>query len=379
MAGPIHTYGPTCLLADEAGELSQLHSLPAPPEVRAHFFYVSSLPIDDPLAPLPSAAGQEAGNERAPPQPFAARDNIALEAAWQELRQTRGAGTQNSRPQTAQDARTGITVPGREHVLDSGLIGSRGNSVNTPTSFPEGQSLRSRLERDTSSPKSRAGDDSRELNLGSFASQRKRDRSSSMKDSSPAKRRNSSTPEMDETDDGEEPGPSIHATHSRDASISGSPFARAPVSQRSHSPLGRSVESLSLQDGGHGEIPRSSAAPQLASKPSKLRASLGPDEMDQSSSRDGTESTTPQSMIPVGVSRLHLVELPNLKVCWRYVHVPFFFLSNEFTDETHLLESPSRYLKRDSRYMVLQEHHVARGDRSGEQARRRIRVLEAMD
>lgn len=313
MAGPIHTYGPTCLLADEADELSQLHSLPAPPDVGAHFFYVSSLPIDDPLAPLPSAAGQATGNERAPPQPFAARDNIALEAAWQELRQTRGAGTQNSRPQTAKDARTGITVPGREHLLDSGLMGSRGNSVNSPTSFPEGQSLRSRLERDTSNRKTRAGDDSREINLGSFASQRKRDRSST--NSSPTKRRNSSTPEMDETDDGEERGPSIHATYSRDASISGSPFARAPISQRSHSPLGRSVESLSLRDGAHGEIPRSSAAHQLASKPSGLRESLGPDEMAQSSSRDGTESTTPQSMIPVGVSRLHLVDLPNLKVC----------------------------------------------------------------
>ncbi|KAJ5610901.1 hypothetical protein N7510_007620 [Penicillium lagena] len=358
MAGPIHTYGPTCLLADEEDELSPLHSLPAPPDVRAHFFYVSSLPIDDPLAPLPSATGLATNNERAPPQPFAARDNIALEAAWQELRQTRGAGSPNSRPQTAKDARTGIAVPGREHFLDSGLMGSRGNSVNTPTSFPEGQSLRSRLERDTSNPKTRAGDDSREPDLDSFASQRKRDRSSSMKDSTPAKKRNSFTPEMDGTDDGEERGPSIHATHSRDASISGSPFARAPISQRSHSPLGRSVESLSLRDEGQGEIPRSSAAHRLASKPSGLRASLGPDEMAQNSSRDGTESTAPQLMIPVGVSRLHLVELPNLKmkpIYWSPLHdissvlrATWFYRNTMLPVETDLankLEEGYNYLK----------------------------------
>jgi hypothetical protein len=38
MAGPIHTYGPSCLLVDEEQDLARFQSLPTPPEIRSQFF-----------------------------------------------------------------------------------------------------------------------------------------------------------------------------------------------------------------------------------------------------------------------------------------------------------------------------------------------------
>jgi hypothetical protein len=59
--------------------------------------------------------------------------------------------------------------------------------------------------------------------------------------------------------------------------------------------------------------------------------------------------------IPVGVSRLHLVELPNLKV----PSTPDFAARYLYSvDETNILESSARYFERSSRNMVLQKHYA---------------------
>ena len=92
MAGPIHTYGPACLLSDGELDLSALRSSPTPPRLRPQFFYVSAASIDDPLSPLPPPSWSGSENDKIPPQPFSAKDNNALEAAWQTLRSIREAG-----------------------------------------------------------------------------------------------------------------------------------------------------------------------------------------------------------------------------------------------------------------------------------------------
>jgi hypothetical protein len=339
MTGPFHTYGTSCLLADEELDLSSLYSLPRPPEVRSQFFYISSLPIDDPLAPLPPATGQSDGNQRDPPKPFSARDNLALETAWRELgnaRQTKAASNSPSRPETSQ-GRSGIAVPGHGPTLElqrrrkaANLEGaSLGSSRGTPTSFPDDlpRNLNSRSGYLASRSDARAEDYAdrhaptssmdNSFKEGNYRSSigiayRKRERSSSLNESPSTKRRNSIEDDPPERQD--EAG--LRATASRDASISGSPFIRAPISQ-SHSPLSHSVESLSSKDGAQeGQVEGRSRPPsRIAPKPSNLRTSVSLDELTQDSSRDETNPEDSQIKIPVGASRLHLVELPNLKVC----------------------------------------------------------------
>lgn len=82
MAEPVHSWGPTCAYYDEDQEEFAATSPSGAPPVKAQFFYVSSLPIDDPLSPLPPIHSEKATTKQ-PPQPFSIRDNAALEEAWQ--------------------------------------------------------------------------------------------------------------------------------------------------------------------------------------------------------------------------------------------------------------------------------------------------------
>lgn len=95
MTGLAHTYGPSCLLYDgphNTAEQSTSTTSTTPPRVRAQFFYISPLPIDDPLTPLPQpSASSSYTNSKLPPQPFSGKDNIALEEAWRGLREAREA------------------------------------------------------------------------------------------------------------------------------------------------------------------------------------------------------------------------------------------------------------------------------------------------
>ena len=76
-----HTYGPTCQLAAPLPSSAPAGS-DSPPPIRAQFFHQSALPIDDPLSPLPPPATTSPPSVRYPLQPFAGRDNAALEEAW---------------------------------------------------------------------------------------------------------------------------------------------------------------------------------------------------------------------------------------------------------------------------------------------------------
>ena len=96
MAVPVHSYGPSCALHEDynrftrkASELSD-----EPPHIRPHFFYSSTLPIDDPLSPLPApSTGSPSASAKVHPRPFSTYDNAALEEAWQGLREAEEKGT----------------------------------------------------------------------------------------------------------------------------------------------------------------------------------------------------------------------------------------------------------------------------------------------
>lgn len=333
MTAPFHTYGPSCLLADDEPELRSFYSVPTPPDVRSQFFYISSLPIDDPLAPLPLQTGQSTANERALPQPFSARDNIALEKAWRELgeaRQANHADKGGSRPATSK-GQTGIPLPDQRPPLEAerqrtnsareeaSLISRRSTPPSVSDETPS-RSLQNRAGYFATSSDSRVeGSVERRRVFSSLDAetagnvssgnglQRKRERSTSVNDSPLTKRRNSTE------EDGAEESGSLRTNRSRDASISGSPFIRAPISQ-SYSGLGRSAESLPFRDGAQeGQAESQSASNWPAPKPSGLRSTLSFDQMAQGSTREEPEG--PQTEIVVGASRIHSVELPNLKVC----------------------------------------------------------------
>lgn len=330
---PAHTYGPTCLLADKDEDPAAVRSSPNPPRLRAQFFYASSLPIDDPLAPLPIPSGSSSSAyEKFPPQPFSARDNIALEEAWKELRDKRE--TKLSRSSGKHDGPSKATrIPGRHHKLSSRL--GTPNKVGSQDDKRTGadDTIRS-LSRESESipPSSAAGpigvggqqsslreNDTPGDGSGSMNDGRKREVSPLGGRHKSAKRKSTSSPSEEPTLEPE--SAILQGSVSSDMNISGSPFIRAPSRRpdlQSNSPLdpssygttqslrpssARGVRAEEILDSDMA-APRSSGlrreSTQLAESPDRLL--------------DKLEDDVPQAVIPVGYSRLHLVELPNLKV-----------------------------------------------------------------
>lgn len=87
MAVAVHSYGPSCTLHEEYNQFTRKASTLSdePPKIKPHFFYSSTLPIDDPLSPLPPPSTSTSSSF--PYRPFSTYDNVALEEAWQGLQQ----------------------------------------------------------------------------------------------------------------------------------------------------------------------------------------------------------------------------------------------------------------------------------------------------
>ncbi|PKY07236.1 phosphatidic acid-preferring phospholipase A1 [Aspergillus campestris IBT 28561] len=355
MAGPIHTYGPTCLLREDDPEPSAWYAQDTPPKVRAQFFYNSSLPIDDPLSSLPPPAA-DPEDEDGPPQPFSVKDNIALEEAWlsaHEAAKQKASGITECQESPQSKRNSVLSIPEQTPVLETGhskpardhagsLVGGRRSSTSAPArSLDHDAPIRPRTHQGTGSVESGSGQyleglhtrASLDRNVGEIdkagsINPRKRDQSPT--GNRHANRRHvSESPKRDDTAIEVPDSSSPRGYRSREASISGSPFARTGFTQP-QSPLGRSVESASSKDdvqasrSEHHTRSHSHSAP----KPSGLRTSVhlerSPDGPLEEEESDGpSENQIPQFQIPVGVSRLHLVQLPDLKmkpIYWRPLH-----------------------------------------------------------
>ncbi|KAL8947909.1 MAG: hypothetical protein Q9222_005858 [Ikaeria aurantiellina] len=85
-----HTYGPECSLQPGSNVFTRRASAASvdAPLIRAQFFYSSPLPIDDPLSPVPPPSSKPNVTSRVPPRPFSVTDNKALEEAWQLLQKS---------------------------------------------------------------------------------------------------------------------------------------------------------------------------------------------------------------------------------------------------------------------------------------------------
>lgn len=251
MSGPVHTYGPTCHRSTPKQDLVALQSSPSPPQVNAQFFYTSSLPIDDPLTPLPAATTSTAARTASAPQPFSARDNIALEQAWRALA----------------DASSQEVGAGKDKTRGPGTVSGRGENGSDAGVHDV-------------KPMKRAGQFNRIDGTGPSTWPNKRDTSPLGRRS--FKRNNHSFPDSKD-----------HASSSVGTS-----------SSREQEPQNdRNIQSTDF-GAEIGEMPPSESGEAVTSV----------DLPDTETLSDDLEDRSARYKIPVGVSRLHLVELPGLKV-----------------------------------------------------------------
>ncbi|CRG83793.1 putative phospholipase C1020,13c [Talaromyces islandicus] len=297
MSGPVHTYGPTCLRATPTQDLVALRSSSEPPQVHAQFFYTSSLPIDDPLTPLPAPTSSATSNATSAPQPFSARDNITLEQTWRALEDARHARHQQDVSESAQGSRRSTLI-------------LRGKQSLENTASVAGSSLAK------SNVEGIAINDQREggQNLGKSASFKKRDVSPLGRRVKSAKRTSASSPGAE--DEGFDFSTS-HEGRPATTHISGSPFARPP-SRRSKSP-----SESTLGDGaGRNSAQVEGSARDFGDSSTNL-AGDAPLAQETEPTGEDAEHDSALYKIPVGVSRLHLVELPGLKmkpIYWSPLH-----------------------------------------------------------
>ena len=131
MATTAHSYGPNCTLQPDSNPFTRRASQAndVAPMLRAHFFYSSALPIDDPLSPVPPpSSSSNAGPSKVPPRPFSIHDNHALEQAWQGLNKEKGSLRQDSDTRTDSDS---PSVGSDQHKVQRALT-SLGGPRPTP-------------------------------------------------------------------------------------------------------------------------------------------------------------------------------------------------------------------------------------------------------
>ncbi|KAL9009555.1 MAG: hypothetical protein Q9173_005425 [Seirophora scorigena] len=129
-----HTYGPDCSLQPDSNVFTRRASTISTdaPSIRAHFFYSSPLLIDNPLSPVPPPSSKPATASKLPPRPFSVADNKALEEAWQHLQKTKSesqeAKRQRSRSMSKQTRSSKATDTVHLGPADEGL-GEKGEDA----------------------------------------------------------------------------------------------------------------------------------------------------------------------------------------------------------------------------------------------------------
>lgn len=118
MHAPVgHTFTGACMLHQASNEFTRRASVAStdPPPISVQYFYCSSLPIDDPLAPVPPPSSNPTNKSaKLSPRPFSVHDNIALEERW--LRLWKPARSKNTTPGSRSSSRKG-SLNHQEHVM----------------------------------------------------------------------------------------------------------------------------------------------------------------------------------------------------------------------------------------------------------------------
>jgi hypothetical protein len=112
-----------------------------PPALVVRYFYTSPLAIDDPLSPLPPPLSGSSTSYKVPPRPFSVYDNATLDKEWLDIRRKRiKAGAERQRAQSSasssviQDTKRGsVTNTSAAEAKRRSLVGSAG-AVSIPGS-----------------------------------------------------------------------------------------------------------------------------------------------------------------------------------------------------------------------------------------------------
>ena len=348
-SGQEHTYGPSCQLQIDsnaftrrASELSLL-----PPPLRAHFFYSSALPIDDPLSPVPPpSSSSHASPSKVPPRPFSLVDNTALEDAWRIIHNSTQA------PQRSKESRSFQSTP-REGKYDLGS----GDISNVEADLGDERSRADRKikERDGASACSintvgthvgrKFGDphpafsddaaplpfdqtkpvDSAEIlndEVESGIAEIKHRRSSHRRDRFGKVKLTEDTTISRSLPTEKATGPSVnYAGSPSQRDTTGTPFLRAPSRPRSSRSQSRkptsqesdaSHDSASEDDGARSSSGRRPAPPFSFNRSASLPYS--DEETKHSDHSPYSKPKSEKAYITVGISRLHVVELPDFRV-----------------------------------------------------------------
>ena len=228
-----------------------LHHTPSPPPAKARFFYTSPIPIDDPLSPVPpSNTGSSWAKQ--PPKAFSEYDNIALDKAWHELR------TRILKYNEEQDEKSRSNEASRSRAASTSVQDVRRGSGSMPAT-----------------PRSKA------------------------------KMAASSLSRVDGVDgrSDEQDMPAESLASGEGADTTGNPFIRAP-SRKQLPTVHREEQPARPKIKTHDTYEWDDASHLVDHSPAVVERSGSGEQDDES----------PRAKVAVGVSRLHQVEMPDLKM-----------------------------------------------------------------
>ncbi|KAI9836432.1 MAG: hypothetical protein M1819_001463 [Sarea resinae] len=362
MATLQHSYGPTCLLSDRSstsGAGKDPATSDSPPAVRTQFFYTSAVPIDDPLSPLPPpSSSSSTAPPKHPPRPFSAFDNAALEEAWQHMLQVSVGSNNASRERDANSDRARVGKSESAKAPEPNNHGFADEAVSAPfeQSSSEQQTRGKRKSADTTD----RSDTSRPLVDGDGGINHDLEQTSGLRSSAlPPQGLNIETHEDGGVDtigdsysttvkgkgisraNGQAHLPSPRATATPESprvmpaegltgvnaienDITGNPFIRAPSrSERTYSPTGPSRSRRMSAVSHSGSESEDSKRPSSSRRGRRRRSDIYRPRRSMSRRNESPEIEIPRVSVPVGVSRLHLVMLPDFQmkpIYWSPVH-----------------------------------------------------------
>ncbi|KAI9755743.1 MAG: Peptidyl-prolyl cis-trans isomerase cyp10 [Chaenotheca gracillima] len=294
MSGFQHTYGPKCRLR-KTKSASKLRPSPGSategpdaepeePSLNVHYFYTSTLPIDEPLSPLPPPTSNPTALSKIPPRPFSELDNAALEEAWVGV-------FEGQRREEKALKQVGVNLRDNQSEDESGKIGDQAKSPKLSESESERPGLR--LDHGSSGP--------RTIN--------RPDRNGEQRPTSAAGSHDSRG--------GKANSPSSFGGSPNDKSTTGTPFLRAPsrkgrfVSSASTSdPVGKSESHVQSHRRSSSLVePQTPGDGSVDSRPSTAEPAPAGDE-----AVHGEDGDNAGVEVTVGISRLHLVKVPELQM-----------------------------------------------------------------
>lgn len=332
-----HTYGPDCSLHPDSNFFTRRASTvdrgDAPP-IRAQFFYSSPLPIDDPLSPVPPPSSKSAASSsRVPPRPFSVADNKALDEAWRQLHKATNekqdvkiTSSRTKQDESSSDELEEKTEPSSPHSPTDPLLVLSDNPEHIPfdSTLPVNADEIQADEIEAGLPKKHRFSFSKHDNVGKV--QEPEQDSPSRNISRHSKRLSTDAP---------------YGSSPVERDTTGTPFLRVASRLRSRS-RSRSRQAPTAEttaacaDSVTGGKADTDAEPSLGARQSQeMGRPIAEAESDVGSSsqwsnavKHGRRSIRRQKRhkqvtVPVGISRLHLVEMPDLKmgpIYWDPIH-----------------------------------------------------------